>query len=73
MLKDLTDRCQDKPLFGSDELPHYETVLGELFHQLVPPEPTGKPGRPRNPERVINADLVYATFHKTRQGAHDQG
>jgi hypothetical protein len=69
MLKDLTDRCQDKPLFVSDELPHYETVLGELFHQLVPPEPTGEPGRPRNPERVIDADLVYATVHKTRQGA----
>jgi hypothetical protein len=39
MLKDLTDRCQDMPLFVSDELPHYGTVLGELFHELVPPDP----------------------------------
>lgn len=69
MLKDLTDRTQGKPLFVSDELPHYGTVLGELFHKLVPPEPTGKPGRPRKPEQVIDTDLDYATVHKTRQGA----
>ena len=69
MLKDLTDRCQGKPLFVSDELPHYGTVLGELFHQLAPLPATGKPGRPRNPERVIDADLAYATVHKTRQGS----
>jgi IS1 family transposase len=68
MLKDLTSRCQYKPLFVSDELPHYGTVLGELFHELIPPVPTGKPGRPRNPEKVIDSDLDYATVHKTRQG-----
>ena len=70
MLKDLTDRLNVKPLFVSDELPHYGTVLGELFHELVPPVPTGKPGRPRNPERIIDADLDYATVHKTRQNGH---
>lgn len=69
MLRDLTDRCPSKPLFVSDELPHYTTVLGELFHKLVPTVATGKPGRPRNPQRVIDADLDYATVHKTRQGA----
>jgi IS1 family transposase len=69
MLKDLTSRCQCKPLFVSDELPHYGTVLGELFHELIPPVPTGKPGRPRKPEKVIDSDLDYATVHKTRQGA----
>lgn len=68
MLQDLTARCQGKPLFVSDELPHYATVLGELFHELVQPEPTGKPGRPRSPERVPDADLDYATVHKTREG-----
>ena len=67
MLKDLTSRCQDKPLFVSDELPHYGTVLAELFHTLIPMMPTGKPGRPRSPEQVIDADLDYATVHKTRQ------
>jgi hypothetical protein len=69
MPKDLTDRCQGKPLFVSDELPHYGAVLGELFHKLVPRAPTGKPGRPRRPDRVIDAGLDYATVHKTRQGA----
>ena len=69
MLKDLTVRSQGKPLFVSDELPHYGTVLGELFHKLVPQTPTGKPGRPRNSERIIDADLDYVTVHKTRQGA----
>lgn len=70
MLKDLTGRCQGKPLFVSDELPHYGTVLGKLFHKLVSPDPTGKPGRPRNPEQVIDADPDYATVHKTRQNGH---
>jgi hypothetical protein len=70
MLKDLIGRCLGKPLFVSDELPHYGTVLGEIFHTLVPPESTGKPGRPKNPERVIEADLDYATVHKTRQDGH---
>jgi len=69
MLKDLTARSQVKPLFVSDELPHYGTVLGELFHKLVPPVPTDKPGRPRKPERIIDADLDYATVHKIRKGA----
>ena len=70
MLKDLTERVQGKPLFISDELPHYGTVLGELFHEMVAPAPTGKRGRPRNPEPVIDADLDYATVHKTRQAGH---
>ena len=69
MLKDLTARCQGKPLFVSDELPHYGTVLGEMFHTLVAQEPTGKPRRPCNPVRIIDADLDDATVHKTRQGA----
>lgn len=67
MLKDLIARSQGKPLFVSDELAHYGTVLGELFYELLPSAPTGKRGRPRNPERVIDRDLDYATVHKTRQ------
>jgi len=67
MLKDLIDRFQEKPLFVSDELSHYATVLKEQFHTLVQPVPTGKPGRPRKPMKVIDDDLCYATVHKTRQ------
>lgn len=67
MLQDLIGRSRDKPLFVSDELPHYATVLAELFHELAPLTPTGKPGRPKTPARVIDADLDYATVHKTRE------
>lgn len=55
------------PLFVSDELPHYETVLEEIYHKEVPFTPTGKRGRPRNPMRVIDSDLDYAVVHKTRR------
>jgi hypothetical protein len=48
-------------------LPHYADGLKELFHTLVSPEPTGRRGRPRNPEKVVDADLDYATVHKTRE------
>jgi len=68
MLRDLAGRASGKPLFVSDELSHYQTVLAELFHELVQPEPTGRRGRPCNPQRVLDPDLDYATVHKTREG-----
>lgn len=68
MLKDLIARYKDKPLYVTDELPHYATVLAEEHHQLVPVAPTGRPGRPKNPEREIDPYLDYATVHKTREG-----
>lgn len=66
MLADLIERGGDKPLFTSDELPHYAEALAELFHTMVPAESTGKRGRPRNPNRVVDEDLDYATVRKTR-------
>jgi MFS superfamily sulfate permease-like transporter len=66
-LKDLVSRTQQVPLFTSDELPHYADGLKELFHTLKPNEPTGRRGRPRNPEKVVDAQLDYATVHKTRE------
>lgn len=66
-LKDLISRTDEQPLFTSDELSHYADGLKELFHQLILPQPTGRPGRPRNPEKVIDEDLDYATVHKTRE------
>jgi len=69
LLEDLVGRLEGKPLFVSDELAHYGSVLAELFHELVPSVPTGKRGRPRKPKRVIDEDLDYAMVHKTRQGA----
>ncbi len=66
-LKDLVSRTTQQPLFTSDELPHYADGLKELFHKLIAQKPTGQPGRPRNPEKVIDEDLDYATVHKTRE------
>ena len=65
-LSDFTSRIEQLPLFVSDELPHYADGLKELFHKIVNPEPTGRPGRPRGAQKVVNADLDYATVHKTR-------
>lgn len=58
---------KNKPLFVSDELSHYRTVLDEVFHQEIPRQPTGKRGRPKSPLRVRDCDLDYATVHKTRE------
>ena len=66
-LKDLVSRTEELPLFTSDELPHYTDGLKELFHQLMPQKPTGRPGRPRNPEKIVDENLDYATVHKTRE------
>lgn len=66
-LKDLASRTEGLPLFTSDELPHYADGLKELFHKLIKPEPTGRPGRPRNPEKVVDENLDYAIVHKTRE------
>jgi hypothetical protein len=60
-------RTDQLPLFTSDELPHYADGLKELFHKLIPPEPTWRPGRPRKPEKIVNEELDYATVHKTRE------
>ena len=65
-LKDVVSRIVDIPLFVSDELPHYTDGLRELFHHCIEQEPTGRRGRPRKPEKVVDADLDYATVHKTR-------
>jgi len=49
------------------ELPHYETGLRVIYSDLVTPERTGLPGRPKGPIQVIHEDLDYATVHKVRK------
>ena len=66
-IDDLMDRIATKPLFTSDELPHYETALVELFSHLQEQSKTGKRGRPRKPKIVIDPELKYVTVHKTRE------
>lgn len=64
---DLISRICTKPLFTSDELPHYQTVLLEHFSHLEEQPKTGKRGRPLHPKVVADSELKYATVHKTRQ------
>jgi IS1 family transposase len=66
-LKELSSRVDNVPLFMSDELPHYKTVLADIYSEEIPVERTGKRGRPRKPGRKINPELDYATVHKTRK------
>lgn len=67
MIVGLVERLsQHKPLFTSDELAHYASLLAEAYHDEVPVPRTGKPGRPKGPEKVLHSDLDYATVHKTR-------
>lgn len=67
-LEELARRLSgNKPLFTSDELAHYETLIKAVYSTEVPVEPTGKPGRPKNPEVVVDEDVDYATVHKTRE------
>lgn len=66
-IHDLLPRIRTKPLFTSDELPHYETVLLENFSHLGEQPKTGKRGRPKKPKPVIDLDFKYATVHKIRE------
>jgi IS1 family transposase len=52
------------PLFTSDQLPHYRTVLLEFYHYLIFPPRTGKAGRPAGPREVPLDDLVFGTVRK---------
>jgi IS1 family transposase len=66
-IKDLISRIRTKPLFTSDELPHYETALVEKYSRLEEQPKTGKRGRPKGPKRLIDPEFKYATVHKVRQ------
>ena len=57
---------KSKPLFVSDELPHYAHALVHTYSTVLIPSRTGKRGRPRGPQRIVDTDLDYATVHKTR-------
>jgi len=71
MIEGLVGRLSKrKPLFTSDELAHYATLLAEAYHDDIPVPRTGKPGRPKDSEKVLHGDLDYATVHKTRVDGH---
>jgi transposase-like protein len=56
--KKLLARIDNKPLFVSDELVHYETVLKENFSTSTIPERKGNRGRkPTKPKLTVDEDL----------------
>ena len=56
-----------KPVFTTDELSSYKQALLNIFGVWSRIEPTGMPGRPRNPVLEPPDDLLYGTVKKTRQ------
>jgi IS1 family transposase len=70
-LKNLCSRLNNKPLFTSDELIHYKTILKEIYSSKVYLPRTGKRGRPKNPITVVDDDdLDYVTVKKSRVNGH---
>jgi len=68
-LKEIKNRlAEGKPLFTSDELPHYAKALSETFSETIQPPQTKETGETSKPQRVVDNDLDYATVHKTRKG-----
>jgi hypothetical protein len=67
MISDLSKRLIGKSLFTSDKLIYYKTVLSDIFSKTQSISKTGKPGRPKNPVKIIDTDLLYATVHKKRK------
>lgn len=67
--KELISRLEgnSKPLFVSDELVHYQTVLKEVYSTQEAVPRTGKRGRPKKAVRIVDPDLDYAVVHKTRE------
>jgi hypothetical protein len=54
-------------LITSDEYPADKTALLNAYGTEVVPPHTGKPGRPKVPDKVVPPELQYATVHKTRE------
>ncbi|MBA7571776.1 hypothetical protein ES708_13544 [subsurface metagenome] len=55
------------PLFVSDGLDQYGVALFDRWHIEVPQPRTGRPGRPRNPQKVAVPELRYAQLVKHRE------
>ena len=54
-------------LLTSDAYPAYEAAILHAYGEIVTPERTGGPGRPRAARRVAPAALTYATVEKVRK------
>jgi hypothetical protein len=50
-------------LMTSDEHAPYTDAIRAAYGRWVEPEPTGRPGRPRNPYLEVPPEVTYATVH----------
>ena len=69
LVEDFRARTQGRvmDLMTSDEYAAYPAAIRAAYGEVVVPERTGKPGRPRLSYRRVPEELVYATVHKTRR------
>ena len=69
LLQDVKKRLDGRTpnLITTDEYPAYKTAVLRAFGEEVVPEPTGKPGRPRDPYFEPKPEWNYAVVHKTRK------
>jgi IS1 family transposase len=61
------------PCFFSDGFSAYLQALIECYHTLKIFPPTGKRGRPKNPEKQAHPELVYGQVVKEREGGRIVG
>jgi IS1 family transposase len=68
VVNEVKERLGDRipNLITTDEYSAYQTAIEQAYGEVVVPERTGKPGRPRKPYRRLPAKLRYAVVKKTR-------
>ena len=69
LVRDFRGRTEGRimNLMTSDEYPAYKTAIFEAYGVVREQRRTGRPGRPRNPVKVLPEELKYATVHKERE------
>jgi IS1 family transposase len=69
LVEDFRERTSGRimNLMTSDEYPAYKSAIFEAYgvDQEIPR--TGRPGRPKKPQKVLPQELTYATVHEERQ------
>lgn len=65
--KILMGRIENKPLYVSDELTHYKSMLKENYSIGEDVPKMGRRGRPKKTAQYIDPELDYAVVHKTRE------
>src|SRR5205085_8401317 len=69
LVKDFRERTGGRlmNLMTSDEYPAYREAIFAAYAITQEQPRTGRPGRPRNPKKILPQKLKYATVHKERE------